>query len=39
VLTDSAFAGPQIAFNDGYLIAWTGTDAQRTLNLGMSEGF
>ena len=39
VLSDSAFAGPQIAFNDGYLIAWTGTDAQHTLNLATFEGF
>jgi hypothetical protein len=38
-LTDSAFAGPQIAFNDGYLIAWTGTDTQHTLNLATFEGF
>jgi hypothetical protein len=39
VLSDSAFAGPQIAFNDGYLIAWTGTDAQHTLNLAEFQGF
>jgi hypothetical protein len=39
VLSDTAFAGPQIVFNDGYLIAWTGTDTQHTLNLAMFEGF
>jgi allophanate hydrolase subunit 2 len=39
VLTDTAFTGPQIAFNDGYLIAWTGADAQHTLNLATFEGF
>jgi hypothetical protein len=32
-LADSAFAGPQIAFNGVYLTAWTGKDARHTANL------
>jgi hypothetical protein len=33
VLGQTALGGPQIALNDGYLIAWTGTDSAHSLNV------
>lgn len=33
VLGETALGGPQIAFNDGYLIAWTGTNPGHSLNV------
>ncbi len=39
VLGDLAFAGPQIASNQGLLIAWTGTDPAHTLNFALFQGF
>lgn len=39
VLGDTAFGGPQIAFNQGFLLAWTGTDPGHTLNVAGWEAF
>jgi hypothetical protein len=33
VLSETALGGPQIALNDGYLIAWTGTNSAHSLNV------
>lgn len=33
VLGETALGGPQIAFNDGNLIAWTGTNSAHSLNV------
>ncbi len=39
ILPDLALGGPELAFNQGLLIAWTGTDAAHHLNVARLEGF
>ncbi len=38
VLGDTALGGPQIAFNAGFFIVWTGTDPLHHLNIAYFQG-
>jgi hypothetical protein len=37
VLGQTALGGSQIAFNDGFMLAWTGTDSLHHLNVAEFE--
>lgn len=39
ILPELALGGPQLAFNQGVLIAWTGTDPEHHLNVARLQGF